>query len=210
MLERGLLFIKGNQALLGDGKQFRRFKGQCLAEGDFKVVGLCAHRLVFRQAGVLVGFAVGVGEQPVAVHHQLVLQLQAGQQRGGVIAQVSRVAGQLGQHPLQPLIVGLPGGVGRIQIGDLPGIGRVLLAAFPKVLCHLHDSFVVILSVWSCTAGCAAVDFHGRMCAHSAQCFFSIARFGDNVTTFMKKRDKKRKKNGHSQKLCPLWTGKGS
>ena len=141
MLQPGLRFIKGSKTLLGDGQQFRGFKGQCLPPGHNEVIRPGAHLLVGRLTGVLVGLAVGVGNQPVPLFRHLVLQLQECQQGGGAVVQVTRIPGQLLQNALQAFIVRLPGIVVGVQVGDLPGIGRVHLAAFPDILCHGIDSF---------------------------------------------------------------------
>ena len=132
----GLLGVEGLQGGVVNGQQLGGLEGEGLAQLHQKVLALGAHLLVDGVAGVLVALAEGVGDDPVALEIDLVLELEEGQKGGGALRQTALISGQAA-HQAAEAVVGLtPGLVAGVQVGDGPGVGRVHLTAGGKGMCH--------------------------------------------------------------------------
>ena len=175
----GLLGVEGLQRGVLNGQQLGGLEGEGLAQLHQEVLGLGAHLLVHGVAGVLVALAEGVGDDPVALELNLVLEPEEGQQGGGALGQTAPVLRQAA-HQAPDAVIGLPPGlVAGVQVGDGPGIRRVHLTAGGKGMCHSYDSFAIkIIYYYPCRAKRAGRD----SIPHNAPFCHAIRLFeGENV-----------------------------
>ena len=106
--------------LIGDGQQLRHLEARLLAELNAGLRELADQVLEFRDAGILIGAAVGIVAEGIIEHRDLLVQVHVGEQilRGSV--EFSGVGGQFLAQGLQFLQILLPQGGRSIEVFDGP------------------------------------------------------------------------------------------
>ena len=120
--ELGELGIKFLQTLLGQSQQLRHLKGGGTHQLHILGGDLAHHGLVGSYPGVLVAFPLGIVHELAEHLSGLLLQGDKVVEGLGALAQTAGIALQLLGEGFQSLELLLPGLVGGVEVGGVPGI----------------------------------------------------------------------------------------
>ncbi len=122
--EFGEAGIGGEEAFdlgFADGQDLRAHPRAGLAERGTEIGRFLRTLLVGGDAQILVPLEARIGIETIDLDADARAELERGLERGGALAELAAIGGELRQACGDGGTLGLPGGIGGIKIGEIPG-----------------------------------------------------------------------------------------